>query len=554
MPTQKNFSKNPRINLLIENILDELCPFLEEQANEISELTAIGKALGAGRDITVLLEMILSIARRFTKADGGTLYLVNHDTQSLEFNVFHNESLGIKQCKASLEFTGVELFNPDQSPNVSNVSSYAFHTGKTVNIKDVYKTRRFSFDGTRIFDDTLEYKSKSMIVIPMKNHQDEIIGILQLINARQAGTGKIISFSVDAQEKAVALASQASVILTQQMLILEMRQLFEAFIKAIAVSIDDKSKHTGGHIQRVTELSLLIAEKINRDTTCFKNRSLSSDEMDELRIAALMHDTGKITTPDHIIGKSSRLQTIIDRIELIQTRWDLFKTNIKLVAAQKKLALLENSNHTPQFDEIDKACEKQINILENEFETICSINTNKDYLSLEQLDILKDIHAKYCVIGGKKHSYLSADEFENLCIAKGTLTTAERETINHHADLTEKILSKLPWPKNLAKIPFIAGAHHEKLDGTGYPLGLDSRDLNIQARILAVADVFEALSAPDRPYKNPMNLSKIKTILKGMGENGSLDKDIIQVFFSSNAHLEYAKDRLSPSQIDIQPN
>ncbi|MBU2429913.1 MAG: GAF domain-containing protein, partial [Proteobacteria bacterium] len=255
----KKFSDNHRINTLIENILDELCPFLEEQANEISQLTAIGKALGAGQDITVLLEMILSIAMRFTKADGGTLYLVNSDTRNLEFHVIHNTTLKLRQSGNRIELPNVPLYHENLTPNLSNVSSYVFHTGRVVNIKDVYRTKKFHFDGTKKFDTALGYRSKSMLVIPMKNHQDDIIGILQLINAKDIASSRIIAFSSDSQEKASALASQASVILTQQMLIYEMKELFEAFIEAIAVSIDAKSKHTGGHIQRVTQLSLMIA-------------------------------------------------------------------------------------------------------------------------------------------------------------------------------------------------------------------------------------------------------------------------------------------------------
>lgn len=184
MQINGQFSKNSRINIVIENILEELCPFLEEQAREISEMTAIGKALGTGRDIGTLLEMILSIARRFSKADGGTLYLLDNTGQTLVFHVIHNDSLNIKQHGAQIDLPGVCIFNTDNTPNLSNVSSYVFHTGEIVNIKDVYKTKKFHFDGTKTFDKALKYRSKSMVVIPMRNHEDDIIGILQLINAK----------------------------------------------------------------------------------------------------------------------------------------------------------------------------------------------------------------------------------------------------------------------------------------------------------------------------------------------------------------------------------
>ena len=529
-------------------ILDELCPFLEEQAREISELTAIGKALGTGKDIRALLKMILSIARRFSKADGGTLYLVDPQKKKLDFHVFHNDSLDIDEEAEGLDLPGVPLYLEDNRPNLSNVSSYVFHTGEIVNLEDVYTTNQFQFNGTRKFDEALHYRSKSMVVIPMRNHEDDIIGVLQLINSRDPSSRKIIPFSKDVQEKAAALASQASVILTQQKLIVEMKELFEAFIKAIAVSIDEKSRHTGGHIQRVTELCLLIAGKINENNT-LSHIHLSDDQMDELRIAALMHDTGKITTPDHIISKSTRLETVFDRIELIRMRWELFKAHQKLAAAQKKLSLLDQTGKQKEMSRIDATCTRKIEVLETEMRTLSHINSTREALDRGLIDDLEGINEKSCEIS--KLPYLTEDEFENLCVIKGTLTSGEREIINSHARLTEKILNKLPWPKNLSRIPSIAGAHHEKLDGSGYPLHLDREKINTQARILAVADIFEALCAKDRPYKKPMTLSETVTVLRQMGENQLIDKDIVKLFIESGGPLEYAKRHLSPEQMDL---
>ena len=552
MPDYEKFSKNSSINSLIEKILDELCPFLEEQAEEISQLTSIGKALGSRKDISELLEIILTIARRFTKADGGTLYLVDNKNQNLNFHVIHNATLKLKKTGRAINLPGVSLYNKDNTPNLSNVSSYVFHTGQIVNIDNVYETKKFQFQGTRKFDAALHYKSQSMIVIPMRNHENDIIGILQLINSIDPFSGKTVSFTSNDQEKASALASHASVLLTQQNLILEMKELFEAFIKAIAVSIDEKSKHTSGHIQRVTELCLMIGKAINKDTTIYKNTSLDPDQMDELRIAALMHDTGKITTPDHIINKSSRLELFHDRIELIKTRWDLFKTNQKLAAAQKKLALLDQTQSKKQFARIDARCSEKIHELEKEFDTLSRINSTKGRLDKALIDQLKKIYEKSDLINNRKESYLNDDEFENLSVLKGTLAQQEREIINSHAGLSQKILSKLPWPKKLANIPSIAGAHHEKLDGSGYPLHLKKENLNLQARILAIADIFEALSAQDRPYKKPKTLNQTIKVLEQMGQNKLLDSDIIKIFFKSETHLEYAKTYMSPWQMDIR--
>ncbi len=555
MAADKNFSDNPRINVLIESILDELCPFLEEQAREISDLTAIGKALGTGKDISALLEMILSIARRFTQADGGTLYLVDPAHQTLVFHVIFNESLNIKKSGEAIGLPAVPLYDDSGRPNLSNVSSYVFHTGEIVNIEDVYNASRFQFDGTQEFDAALNYTSRSMIVVPMRNHEEDIIGILQLINSIDPISKDILPFSRDAQEKAAALASQASVILTQQMLIYEMKELFEAFINAIAVSIDEKSKHTGGHIQRVAEICMMIAQQINLDQDTFKDTVLSEDQIDELRIAALMHDTGKITTPDYIINKSSRLETVFDRFELIQTRWELLKTNQKLQAAQKKLGLLDqtkqNLESQNQMEQIDRHLEEQLNTLDQEFKILSDINLCKTGLNQNALEQLEAISKKSYTISDKTIPYLTENEFECLNITRGNLTCEERKIINSHASLTEKILNKLPWPKKLAQIPAIAAAHHEKLDGSGYPSRLNKTNLNIQSRILAISDIFEALSAKDRPYKVPMTLSQAKQILEQMGRDGHLDKDIISLFFSTHTHAEYAKKHMSSDQIDL---
>ncbi|MCP3873685.1 MAG: HD domain-containing protein [Desulfobacteraceae bacterium] len=551
MINKTSFSENSLINITINNIIAVLFPLFEEQKDEIAELTAIGKALGSGKDISVLLEMILAIARKFTKADGGTLYLVDTENQKLNFHVIHNDTFEKNNQEIPIHLPAVSLYNKDHTPNLSNVSSYVFHSGEIVNIDNVYKSKKYQIDGIKKFDKAYNYQTKSMNVIPMRNHENDIIGILQLINSKNPSSNQTIPFSKEYQEKAAALANIASVILTQQMLIVDMKKLFEDFIKALAVSIDEKSKHTGGHIQRVTELCLMIAQKINEDATIFKETTLSSDQIDELRIAALMHDTGKITTPDHLIGKSTKLETIYDRIEMISLRWDLFKTNLKLKAAEKKLSLFDHEKKQKEIRHIQNTCDKEIALLEKEFLLLSSINSDKNGLNQTLCDQLESINKKSCIVDGKSIPYLTKDELKNLSISHGTLTSQERDIMNNHASVSKKILNKLSWPKKMSNIPVIAGAHHEKLDGSGYPLHLKKEELNLQSRILTIADIFEALSALDRPYKNPMKLSQTETVLKQMGDNDLIDKDIIKIFFNSNIHIEYAKKHLDPSQFDL---
>lgn len=549
MPGKTKFSDNLKVNCLIENITAQISLFLEDQARELARLTEIGIAIGSGRDISLLLEMILAVAREYTRADGGTLYLVDNKKRSLEFNVLHNDTLNVKLQAPSIDLPPVALYRDDQTPNMANVSSYVFHTGETVNIKDIYRTRKFDFSGTKFFDKNLKYKSRSMIVVPMKNHENDIIGILQLINALNPFSGKISPFTVDNQERASALASLASVLLSQKNLINEMKELFNAFVRAIAVLIDEKSQHTGGHIQRVTKICMMIAQAVNTDKTVFKSTLIDDNGLEELRIAALLHDTGKITTPEHIIDKSSKLESVNDRIEIIKLRFDLFKSAKRLEAEKKKQAAGKQNKKI--HAEIDKACAGEIEILENQFQTLAFINSAHTPVSRDLKEKLDHIYRRKIQVDGKEVPCLSDDEYENLSIEKGTLSVKERQIINNHAVLTKKVLSTLPWPKKLAGIPEITGSHHEKLDGSGYPCQLTKKNLGLSSRILAIADIFEALSASDRPYKKAEKLSTIVKLLSRMGQNGELDNDIITIFFKSGLHVEYAKDNLPAEQLDI---
>ena len=549
------FSSNPRIDNLLGNILNELSPFLEEQARHINELTAIGRALSAQHDSAAVLEMILAQARRFTAADGGTLYLISGDASELVFYVVHTESLNMYMGGTSgnpVTLSNIPLKLENGRPNHTNVSAYVANTSEVINIPDVYEATGFNFEGAKKFDVSLKYRSKSMLVIPLQDHEDKIIGVLQLINARNLKSGEIIAFSSDTVEMAKALASQAAVVFTQQRLIQEMRQLFESFVRTIATAIDEKSKYTGGHIGRVAELTMMIAEKVNETKDGrFENVRLTGDEMEELRIAAWMHDTGKITTPEHVVDKSNKLEMVFDRIELIKTRWESMCLARQLEAEKAKFSLVEKYVDSAKKDEIETACIRSIDKISADLDFLVGLNRGGEFMSQERLDRLKSIAEGKYSAGGKEHRAISEDELQNLSIVKGTLTDSERDIINNHAGMTTKILKELPWPEKLARVPEIAGAHHEKLDGSGYPEGLSGDQINLQSRIMAIADIFEALSAHDRPYKKAMLLSQAVKILGFMVKDNHIDKDIVDVFVNSGLHLKYAEKFLDPEQVDM---
>lgn len=553
LESDHRYSDNPPIHRLIERIVGELKAFTEDQAQNINDLVEIGKAMSAEHDLSKVLEMILKQARRFTKADAGTLYLLTEDRKELAFYVMHNDTLksymgGTSEEKVSLP--NVPLYI-DGQPNQSHVSAFVALNNKAVNISDVYEAEGFNFEGTKKFDQLMKHRCKSMLVVPMCDHEDQMIGVLQLINAKNTA-GQSIPFSIDVIDLTEALSSQAAVMLTQQNLINNLKDLFESFIKAIATAIEEKSKYTGGHIQRVTELTLMIAEKINQMTEGpFADTCFSEDEMEELRIAAWMHDTGKITTAEHIVDKALKLEGVFNKMEHIKTRWQAIRLSIQLQAETAKRQLKENHSDPMELTRIDDQCQAELAQLSDDLSFLEETNKGGEFMTDEHLERLNIIAQKTYQVDGDTYGYLNEDEIKNLSIRKGTLTGEERSMVENHAAMTMKILESLPWPRKLANVPKIASAHHEKLNGTGYPMKYKAEEINLQSRIMAISDIFEALSAPDRPYKKPMSLSQAIKVLGLMVQDNHLDKDIVELLTTSELVNNYARQYLKQDQLDM---
>ena len=549
----QRYSENTPIHKLIERIVGELKTFTEDQAQNINDLVEIGKAMSSEHDLSVVLEMILRQARRFTKADGGTLYLLTEDQKELAFYVMHNDTLnsymgGTSEEKVTLPHVPLYI---DGQPNQSHVSAFVALNNKAVNIPDVYQAAGFNFEGTKKFDKLMKYRSQSMLVVPMCDHEDQMIGVLQLINAKDTA-GQSIPFSIDAIDLTEALSSQAAVMLTQQNLIKNLKDLFESFIKAIATAIEEKSKYTGGHIQRVAELTVMIADKINQITEGpFADASFSKYEMEELRIAAWMHDTGKITTAEHIVDKSTKLESVFDKMEHIKTRWQTISLSLQLQALKARSRSIDNHSNPDELNKIDAQCQSELAQLADDLAFLEKTNMGGEFMKDSDIERLNLIAQKTYEIEGIKYKYLTDDEVENLSIRKGTLTRKERDLMENHAHMTMKILESLPWPRKMANVPKIASGHHEKLDGSGYPLNLKADQINLQSRIMAVSDIFEALSAPDRPYKKPMSLSAAIKILELMVKDNHLDKDIVELLIKSELVNKYANQYLKQDQLDM---
>ncbi|MCK9229767.1 MAG: GAF domain-containing protein [Syntrophales bacterium] len=544
------FTSNDDINLLLNTVVSSVRDFTVNQVQKIQKLAKIGTALSAERNIGRLLEMIVDEARRFTRADGGTLYIMSDDERELHFAIVQNESLETRMGGTAGEITwpSVQLYHEDGSPNHANVSSFSALSGEIVNIADVYHADRFNFEGTRKFDATTGYRSRSMLVVPLRNHENDIIGVLQLLNAQSDGTGEIISFSPECQVMTESLASQAAVALTNNRLIKDLQNLFEAFIKVIATAIDEKSHYTGEHGRRVVELTMMIAEAINASKEGpFTDIHLNDDQMNELRIAAWLHDVGKVAVPEYVMDKSTKLDGIFDRIELVKTRFEVAKRDVEIAR------LKAGGNHgrlNGEATEESVDYDKELERLQGDLDFLVTVNQGGEFMSDEAVERVESIAGRSWSIDGREVPFLDRNEVENLSIRKGTLLPGERDIISNHALITHKMLSQLPFPKKMKNVPLYASTHHEYLNGSGYPFGLAGDAISLQARILAIADVFEALTARDRPYRKPNTLSAALKILGFMMEDNHIDADILDLFFKEKIYLKYAREELSPDQID----
>ncbi len=513
---------------------------VEDLFTRLEQLNAVGAALSQERNINALLEKILRAAKGITGADGGTLYRLI-DGEKLQFEIVLNDSLGIALGGTTgneISFYPIRLHDDDNQPNMSMVAAYAALTGDTVNIADAYTADGFDFSGTRNFDKKTGYRSTSFLTIPMRDHENEIIGVLQLLNRIDPQNGAVTQFSDADQRLAESLASQAAIALTNRNLILQLEQLFESFINVMNTAIDEKSPYTGGHCQRVPTLTMMLAEAVNETTSGpLKDFMMTDRDRYELKIAGLLHDCGKVTTPVHVVDKATKLETIFDRMHLVDTRFEVLKRDAEIAMLKGELSVEEHAARLRQFDD-DRALLRRTNV-------------GGEFMREEDIARVRKIaEYRWIDVDGREAAFLSEDEVKNLTVRAGTLTQDEREVINYHIVATIKMLEALPWPKHLKNVPEYAGGHHERMDGKGYPRGLKREEMSVQARVMGIADIFEALTAPDRPYKKGKSLTESLEILGKFKLNGHVDPDLFDVFIREKVYLKYAEKFMNPDQID----
>ena len=504
----------------------ELIQQIKEFKGIVKHLNSIGLALSSEHNLARLLTMIVREIRKFTTSDGGTLYIKVGD--ELSFEVAQNDTLSRRH--------GDTPFIPFKIPiNNKSIAGYVASKGNTLNISDLGKVGddvTFSLKTMREFDVKMNYQSVSMLAVPMRDHKDNILGVIQLINALDS-EGKPKPFSLDMQELVISLASQAAVAIANSRFILQVKNLFESIVTYSAQAIDARSPHTAGHSHRVSQLALSLAGSINdSNSTRFADVVFSEEGINELRIAALLHDIGKIGVRERVLDKMNKLSD--DRVEAVENRFAFIRNSIELMYKNK---LIENQNLSiEEISTIENETNAKIEQLEKDLALILKVNLPK-YYSDEEGERMEEISKQtYFDIEGNEKPLITEYEYTNLLVRKGNLTGEERKEIESHVTHTLNILEQIPFTEEFRNIPSIAATHHEMLNGTGYPNGLSADDIPLQARMLAVADIFDALTARDRPYKPPLPLPITIKILREEAGDNRLDSDLVELFIEQECY------------------
>ena len=511
----------------------------QDETDDLEMLTTLAKE----KNLDIILDKILQQVMKRTNAEGGTIYL-KHENK-LHFKVVINQKLAIHNTQTS-NWPPIQLYTP-QGSNLSNVSALCAIKNEIINIPDVYNEKGFNFEGMKKFDAANHYRSKSMLVIPMVDHEDDLIGVLQLINKLDHNK-QAIPFEKSDIHIAQAYSAYCAIAITKNRLIEDLEKLLLSFLESIAIAMDAKSPVGYGHITRVGKMMELFSEAINQDKKQYKNVQYNRDELLQLKLAAWMHDIGKISTPEPILNKATKLETTYNRIGEISARFQSVILSLKLALAEKEIAQLNGARTFDMKEEVEKTTQ-EISQLEDDLFFIKQKNLPSGLMDDDDIQRIENIAKKEYFVEGRKIHLLTPDEVKNLSIRYGTLNDEERKKINEHAKISNQMLDMLVFPKKFKDVPKIAGMHHEKLNGEGYPNGVKGDDIPFEARLLAIIDIFEALTAHDRPYKRPKTLSETYAILDNMVKEGALDGEIIKYLKESGLFEKYAKAYLLPEQL-----
>lgn len=503
--------------------------------SHISKLTRIGVSLSNEKDFTKLLRDILYSSREISVADSGSLYLIDKDEKGNPKNLRFKIS--------AMDLNSSEFILPI---NKQSIAGYVAFTGKVLNIPDVYnlpKNVEYSFNGD--FDRVKNYHSKSMLVVPMKNYLGEVIGVIQLINRKKNFNNKltveqmrgtdVMPFDKYSEELVMSVAGQAAVAIQNNNLIQDIESLFEGFVTASVSAIEARDPTTSGHSFRVALLTVGLAETVDRISTGkFSNVKFTHEQMKEIRYASLLHDFGKVGVREKVLVKSKKLEPY--ELELIKWRFYYMRKDLQEKFTNRKLEYVKK-NGTSGFSEFEKALEMEYAIESKKLEDMLQvIVSSNEPTILEQANsqALEDISKmNFAFIDGTEQPVITSSELNYLSIRKGSLDFEERKEIESHVEHTFQFLSKIPWTSGLKMVPSIAHAHHEKLNGNGYPRGLHSSEIPIQSKMMTIADIYDALTDKDRPYKKAVPLERALDILKMEVKDSHVDGDLLDVFIES---------------------
>jgi HD-GYP domain-containing protein (c-di-GMP phosphodiesterase class II) len=514
----------------------------ERSRHENEMLISIGRALSQERDIESLLAIILRRACEVTSADAGSVYIVEgHDEdllkRRLRFAVSQNESRNVQSSGFTMAVAA------------SSIVGSCVLSGDRINVPDLYKldepgvgNNPWGFIHDRSFDDKYRYQGRSVLAVPMISARDEVIGVIQLINKRAKGfiqldnpsdfEDGVVPFDAVSETYVSALASQAGIALENVLLYEEVRTLFDSFVKASVTAIESRDPTTSGHSERVAELTVGLAKAVNRiETGSFRELRFSQDSLKQIEYAALLHDFGKVGVREHVLVKAKKLYE--HERDLIVQRFQLIKRGHKIAGLEQKLKYYQEASAEQikaQLQSIDSDIGAKITELDDVIKFILQANepTVLEQGGFERIAEIAGM--RYLDEHGAELPLLSHDEAACLQIKRGSLTEQERLEINKHVEHTYNFLKEIPWSRTLRDVPEIAGAHHEKLDGSGYPYGKTDKQIPVEAKMMAISDIYDALTASDRPYKKAMPVERALDILSGDVKRGQLDRELFEIF------------------------
>ncbi len=528
-------------------LLRQLDSALQRKSRDLHEVNKIGAALSAERDIDALLALILGKCREITAADAGSLYLVEHGKDDgtsqddrLCFTLAQNDSVVVP-----FEAFKIPL---DQT----SIAGYVALTGDIVNVADAYHLLPGTpYTISRSFDQQSGYRTKSMLVVPMLDHRGQILGVVQLINKKidpravlqppTVAETQVVPFTSVDEELVSSLSSQAAVALENTRLIQGIKGLFDAFVRASVTAIEARDPTTSGHSERVAVLTVGLAEAVDRsDQGSLRAVRFDRDQLQEIRYASLLHDFGKVGVREKVLIKGKKLY--FGEVLVIRQRFAYVKRSLEAEHLRAKLAQIESGQADARLLlEMDRAHAERQAEIDGFLQTVLQAN-EPALLESEGLRALSELPARHFVdIDGNLQPYLSAEELDALRITRGSLSVTERREIERHVTHTYRFLSQIPWTGEYRRIPEIAYAHHEKLDGSGYPRQLRADAIPVQSRMMSIADIYDALVAWDRPYKKAVPPERALDILREEAEAGKLDRELLHVFVTARVWEKTAR-------------